>query len=186
MNWYDAFNAIEAGLWVLVAGVVAIRVPCQTRQQRFAVLLGSVSFLAFAGTDVLEIGQLGTFPAWLWGLKIVCGVTILASRYTWLGWNRFHWTDREVRFGIACLIGVAIIIVLQRWLDTPRTSRNALASGLSPHHGPDVSAFRLMKRYAADDGLCAATRSAEARSRASTGSALQQRGSSRVPSAKAH
>ncbi len=123
MNWYDAFNAIEAGLWVIVAAVIAIRVPCPTWQQRCATLLGSTAFLAFAGTDMLEIGRLGTFPFWLWGLKIACGLMILVSRYTWLGWNRFHWTDREIRFGIACLIGVAIIVALQRWLESSPSSR---------------------------------------------------------------
>lgn len=117
MNWYDAFNAIEAVLWVIVAGVIAIRVPRTTAQQRFAIILGSMAFLAFAGTDLLEIGRTGTFPAWLWGLKIGCGIAILAARYTWRGWHRFRWTDREMQFGIACLIGVAVIIALQRWLD---------------------------------------------------------------------
>lgn len=150
MNWYDGFNAIEAGLWLLVAGVIGIRVPCQTRRQRFATILGSISFLAFAGTDVLEIGRSGTFPAWLWGLKIACGLMILVSRYAWLGWNRFHWTDREVHFGIACLIGVAMIIALQRWLDRPITSRNVRTS-VFIHTEPDASAFRLVRLFADGD-----------------------------------
>lgn len=118
MNWYDAFNAIEAGLWVLVAVVIAVRVPCHSRQQWCGVGMGSVAFLVFAGTDVLEIGRFGTFPTWLWGLKIACGTAFLAARYTWLGWNRFRWTDREVRFGLACLVGVVVIITIQNWLET--------------------------------------------------------------------
>lgn len=147
MNWYDVFNAIEAGLWVLVAGVIATRVPCRTLQQRFATLLGSVAFLAFALTDVLEIGRLGTFPLWLWGLKIACGFAILAARYTWLGWHRFHWTDREVRFGLACLAGVAIIIAVQQWLENPSGLVTSLSAGtrerpVYSHSEPDAIAFQ--------------------------------------------
>lgn len=117
MNWYDAFNALEAGLWVIVAAVIVFCVPCHTLQQRFGTGLGGVAFLAFAGTDLLEVGRIGIFPVWLWGLKIVCGITILAARYTWRGWHRFRWTDREVRFGIACLLSVFLIIALQVWLE---------------------------------------------------------------------
>lgn len=85
MNWYNTFNAVEAGLWGVVAIIIIIRVPCQSWQQRFGMLLGSVAFIAFGITDVLEIGREGFIPLWLWGLKIACGIGILSARYTWLG-----------------------------------------------------------------------------------------------------
>ncbi len=81
--------------------------------------MATMAFIAFGMTDLLEVGRIGTFPLWLWGLKIACGIAILASRYTWLGWQRFRWTDREMRFGIGCLIAVIGIIALQRWLESP-------------------------------------------------------------------
>ena len=118
MNWYNTFNAVEAGLWGVVAVVIVIRVPCQSWQQRYGVLLGSVAFIAFGITDVLEIGREGFIPLWLWGLKIACGIGILSARYTWLGWNRFHWRDRELLFGLFCLISVFVLIWLQGYKES--------------------------------------------------------------------
>jgi hypothetical protein len=99
MNWYDAFNAIEAGLWASVALVIPCRFAANGLQQRAAVVLASVSFLAFGVADLLELGRDGLLPLWLWVTKIGCGGAILAARYTWIGWNRFRWRDREMVLG---------------------------------------------------------------------------------------
>ncbi|MDB5336816.1 MAG: hypothetical protein JWN70_2435 [Planctomycetaceae bacterium] len=125
MNWYNTFNAIEAGLWGVVAIVIPLRVTCVTWQERCGALLGSCAFVAFGITDILEIGKEGFIPLWLWGFKIACGCSILAARYTWLGWNKFRWRDRELLFGLFCLISVCVLITLQRYkesLITPATS----------------------------------------------------------------
>ena len=92
-----------------------------TWQQRGAVALGSAAFLAFGGTDLLEIGCAGRLPSWLWGLKIACGCAILVARYTYRGWRTFRWTDREFLFGLALLAGVAIVLAVQ-WHAEHRTS----------------------------------------------------------------
>lgn len=113
MNWYESFNLAEACLWVLVAAVIVIRAPRKSRQQRWGVFLGAVSFVAFGLTDVIEARHQGSIPLWLWGFKILCGVGILSARYTWRGWSTFRWRDREFLFGLGCLIAVIAVIVLQ-------------------------------------------------------------------------
>lgn len=115
MNWYNSFNAIEAALWAVVACLIPLRVACASWQQRWGTVLGSAAFVAFGITDLLEIGREGFIPLWLWGFKIACGLAILAARYTWLGWNRFRWRDRELAFGLFCLISVIVLILLQRF-----------------------------------------------------------------------
>jgi len=117
MNWYNSFNAAEAGLWMLVAAVIPFRAARVTTQQRFAVLLGSPAFLTFGVTDLMEIGREGSLPMWLWGLKVACGAAILSARYTWLGWSRFRWHDREVLFSAGCLAAVIAVIALQRQIE---------------------------------------------------------------------
>jgi len=113
MNWYDIFNAIEAGLWGVMAMVILCRVRAATTQQRAALTLASAAFVAFGETDVLEIGTEGLLPLWLWGCKIGCGAAILAARYMGLGWTRFRWADREVVFGACCLAGVGVAMLVQ-------------------------------------------------------------------------
>ncbi len=117
MDWYNAFNAIEAALWMVVAITIAVCVPCANWQQRSGVVMAGGAFVAFGGTDLLELGRDGSLPLWLWGLKIACGCAILAARFTWLGWNHFHWRSREFLFGWACLAAVVTIIIVQRWID---------------------------------------------------------------------
>lgn len=118
MSLYDAFNAVEAVLWGLVAAIILLRTRCETWQQRNGALLGGAAFLVFGVTDLCEIGRAGNLPIWLWSLKIACGLAILAARFTWLGWNRFSWKSRAFGFGLGCLAAVLLIIVLQRWLET--------------------------------------------------------------------
>jgi len=117
MNWYNSFNAVEAVLWGLVAIVIPFRVTCTNPRQRATVVLGSFAFVAFGVTDILEISHEAAIPLWLWGCKVACGVAILIARYTWLGWNRFRWRDREILFGLGCLAGVVVVFFLQRILN---------------------------------------------------------------------
>ena len=113
MNWYEIFNLTEAGLWMLVAAVIVIRAPRSSRHQQWGVMLGAISFVAFGVTDILEAGNQGSIPLWLWGFKLLCGVGILAARYTWRGWSTLRWHDREIVFSLGCLIAVIAMITLQ-------------------------------------------------------------------------
>lgn len=121
MPWYDRFNFVEACLWAVVAFAIPMRAKATSRQQRVAVILGSVAFLAFGATDLLEIGRAGHLPVWLWACKVACGAAILSARYTWRGWRTFHWRDREFLFALACLAAVALVIVVQRRAETNST-----------------------------------------------------------------
>jgi hypothetical protein len=113
VTWYQAFNLAEAVLWWCAAMVIVCRVPCASLQQRGAVVLGGISFIAFGVTDVLEATHEHWIPLWLWGFKVLCGVGIFSARYTWRGWNRFRWSDREFLFGLGCLIAVMMLVWLQ-------------------------------------------------------------------------
>jgi hypothetical protein len=113
---YAWFNYIECVLWWCVAAVIAVRVPRRSRVETLAVVLGAVAFVAFGITDYLEAPFSGRIPGWLWGLKIACGAAILASRYTYVGWWKLRWNDRELLFGLAMLIGVGVVLIVQSWL----------------------------------------------------------------------
>ncbi|MEZ6125957.1 MAG: hypothetical protein R3C49_22750 [Planctomycetaceae bacterium] len=114
MTWYQALNAVEAGLWGLVAVWILLKVPAETVQRRRGVRIGFVAFLAFGLSDAFEVFHEARIPLWLWGHKIACGCAILCARFTWLGWDRFHWRRREVLFAGFCLIAVLLLILLQR------------------------------------------------------------------------
>ena len=114
MNWYDAFNAVEAVLWLFVAVVIPFRAKATSSRQRLAIAMGSVAFVAFGVSDLLEVGREGAIPLWLWAYKVACGVAIYAARFTWRGWSSFRVRDREVLFGVGCLIAVVVLIVLQQ------------------------------------------------------------------------
>lgn len=112
-SWYVQFNLLEGLFWMMVAAVIALRVPAGTFQQRFAVLLAALAFVVFGVTDWLESRYEAKIPLWLWALKIACGCTVLAARYTWRGWHTFRWRDRELGFGVFCLMSVFALIWLQ-------------------------------------------------------------------------
>ncbi len=114
VEWYRLFNQIEGTLWWLVAAVLIRRLGCGTVRQRMAVLFGSIGFVAFGITDWIEAGQRHGLPLWLWAMKIACGLTIFLARFTWRGWDRFRWNDREVRFGLGCLIAAVAILLAER------------------------------------------------------------------------
>ena len=113
MIWYDRFNLLEAGLWVVVALAILFRARLETHQQRWGVAVAGITFVVFGVTDLLEIGSAGFVPGWLWSLKIVCGAVILAARYAYRGWRTWRWTDREFLFGVAMLVAVGVVIVVQ-------------------------------------------------------------------------
>lgn len=113
MSLYDLFNAAEGLLWWGVAAHLLLRVPTHEPRRHRALRLAAATFLVFGVTDWLELGSGGRLPLWLWGLKIACGLVVFACRYEWRGWRALRWHDREVLFGILCLIGVAIIVTIQ-------------------------------------------------------------------------
>lgn len=113
MSWYQAFNAVEAGLWMFLAVVISLCVRRENAQQSFAVVLGSAAFLVFGVSDLLEMSFQAAIPWWLWTLKIACGAAILSARYTWLGWSKFRWNDREFLFALGLLAGACAVIVVQ-------------------------------------------------------------------------
>jgi hypothetical protein len=113
MNWYDTFNAIEAALWAIVAIVIPLKATPTCGRQRFAIALASITFIAFGVSDLFEIGKDGNLPMWLWGYKVSCGIFIFSARFTWRGWSSFRLSDREVLFGLFCLIAVSVLILLQ-------------------------------------------------------------------------
>jgi len=113
MSFYSLFNNIEGILWLFVAATIAIRTPRNNSQQKAAVVLAVVAFVLFGLTDFIEAHYEARVPLWLYAWKIACGSAIFTSRYTWLGWTRFHWTDREFLFAIACMIAIFAIMVYQ-------------------------------------------------------------------------
>lgn len=113
---YAWFNYVEAVLWIAVAVFLAVRVPRRLRAELLGVVIGCIAFVMFGLTDVLEAPYFGRLPWWLWAAKVVCGAGILAARYTYIGWNRWRWHDREMLFATACAVAVGVVIVLQRWL----------------------------------------------------------------------
>ena len=117
MNLYQLFNSVEAIIWFVVALLIVVRIDHSSRGRLLGVVLGSTAFIVFGVTDLMELPTQGRLPMWLWSLKIACGVQMIAARYTWLGWSRFHWRHREVLFGLGCLAAVSIVISLQHWLE---------------------------------------------------------------------
>lgn len=113
VTWYQSFNLVEAFLWMIVAGVIATRVRRENNQQCFAVVLGCIAFVVFGVSDLLEVSHEAAIPAWLWGMKIACGAAILSARYTWVGWSKFRWNDREFLFGLALLAATIAVIAIQ-------------------------------------------------------------------------
>lgn len=112
-NWYRNFNSIEAFLWIGVAVYLVTRVKSQNRRQRWALWIAAATFVIFGASDWLEAGLEGRVPLWLYAMKIACGASIFACRFTWLGWRMWHWRHREFLFGVFCLIAVSVAIWFQ-------------------------------------------------------------------------
>jgi len=96
-----------------VAVFLVCRVTPATRGQRVALWGAAVTFVVFGISDWLEAGLQGRVPLWLYAMKIACGTALLICRFTWLGWQHWHWRRREVVFATLCLIAVSYAIWVQ-------------------------------------------------------------------------
>jgi hypothetical protein len=78
---HAAFNAIEAGVWSLIASVIAWRSWRATGRTRVVGATAAVAFAAFAVSDLIEI-QTGAWyrPLWLLAWKAAT-VVVLAACY---------------------------------------------------------------------------------------------------------
>lgn len=79
MNFADAFNAIEVVLWGIIGAGFAFRTFQAPAGSRFTLGLAAVGFLAFAGSDAVEI-QTGAWwrPWWLFAWKAACVVLLIS------------------------------------------------------------------------------------------------------------
>ena len=112
----SAFQQRRSRDLVVVAATIAINAERSRRSQLIAVVIGAVAFVFFGVSDLLELPTAGQLPAWLWGFKIFCGTLIFVARYTWRGWSQFRWRDREVVFGLSCLVAVSVVMSVQWYL----------------------------------------------------------------------
>ena len=112
-DWPWNFNHVEAVLWLGVAVFLVTRVKPVHRRQRWALWAAAATFVVFGVSDWLEAGHSGTVPLWLYAVKIACGASIFACRFTWLGWRTWHWRHREFLFGVFCLAAVSFAIWFQ-------------------------------------------------------------------------
>ncbi|MFY9256156.1 MAG: hypothetical protein WAO83_22060 [Fuerstiella sp.] len=86
MDYVYAFNAFETVLWTLLA-VYCIVSAIQIPERRIRLLFAALAFLAFAGSEIMEM-QTGAWwrPIWLLIWKAAC-ITILIV----LGIDHFRW-----------------------------------------------------------------------------------------------
>jgi hypothetical protein len=121
MDWafdiYSGFNLVEGLVWIAFAIGIPFRVDTNTPTKRRAVALASTGFVFFAASDFSEAWIGGEIPVWLWLLKISSGLAILSSRFWYVGWRRFKFSDRYFLFGIACIFAVTIVIIFQRYAE---------------------------------------------------------------------
>jgi hypothetical protein len=113
---YQLFNALEGLMWMGIAVAVPFVLKPKTRQGISAIAAASLGFVLFGISDFLEAPTNGQLPAWLWLFKILCAGFLLATRFWYIGWDRFSFRDRYVVFGVCCLIATAGVIYLQNRL----------------------------------------------------------------------
>ena len=116
---YVIFNRLEGIAWVAIAIGLPFVVRPITRRQKWSTLAASIGFVLFGLTDFLEAPLRGQLPGWLWMMKIFCAALILSCRFSYIGWNRFHFTDRYFLFGLSCLTATLAVIWLQQLLYGP-------------------------------------------------------------------
>ena len=105
------FNRAEALVWFVVAVWLPFVVRSESRKQQLGVYAGSIGFVLFGISDLLEAGRAGDIPAWLWVLKISCGAFLLSCRILYVGLENFRLNDRWLLFGLFCLaVTVALIL----------------------------------------------------------------------------
>ena len=113
---YEYFNRAEAIAWWGVALGLPFWFRPATLRHRLSLAVACAGFVLFGFSDVWEAAHHGRLPIWLWAYKIGCVTVILAGRYSYIGWGHFSWRDRYLRLGLACLLAVLLIIVLQQIL----------------------------------------------------------------------
>jgi hypothetical protein len=69
----------------------------------------------FGFSDFYEAQYRGALPVWLWVWKIGCALLLLACRFQFIGWDKFNFRDRSMRFGLACLLACILGMILQHW-----------------------------------------------------------------------
>jgi hypothetical protein len=111
---YETFNRFEAIAWFVIAIVLPFRVRRTSKRQSASVFTASIAFIAFGITDLLEAPTHADIPGWLWIYKIICASILLACRYTYIGWDRFRFTDRYLIFALLCLTATVAAILLPR------------------------------------------------------------------------
>ena len=109
---FDFFNRLEAFIWFGVAVSLPFLLKLKSRKQWLATLGGTLGFILFGITDLLEAPTQGQMPAWLWASKITCAAFLLACRFTYIDWRNFRFTDRWILFAIACLAACTAIYTL--------------------------------------------------------------------------
>ncbi len=100
---FEIFNRIESFIWFGAAAILPLLTKADSKQQRWAVIAASISFILFGITDLLEAATQGQMPVWLWCAKAACAALLLACRHTYLGWKNFRITDRWFVFAMICL-----------------------------------------------------------------------------------
>ena len=113
---YEIFNRLEGAAWLGVAIGLPFYLRPRSKRQRYSIAAASLGFILFGTTDFLEAPFRGQLPAWLWIYKIACAAFILSSRFFYVGWHRFRFSDRYVLFGLFCLIASMAVIYLQHRL----------------------------------------------------------------------
>ena len=80
------FNLCEAGLWLLLAAAIALRVALgSTRHARLGLIVAAV-LVAFAGTDLVEVRSGAWFrPWWLLLYNSLCVTALLGC---WVYYRR--------------------------------------------------------------------------------------------------
>jgi hypothetical protein len=85
MQPYAIFNVVEAVFWLVLAAIVATRARSAHPSFRLLGYIVSVAFLAFAGTDLVEVKTGAWYrPWWLLGYNVACLAVILGCYVKYL------------------------------------------------------------------------------------------------------
>ena len=114
---YEAFNYLEGFIWLIVAAVLPLKIKAKGTKQKSGIVIAMIGFAVFGFSDFCEASRQSAMTYWLWALKVVAGATILAGKFTYLGWSQFAFSDRHVRFGLFCLLAVGVLIFVQMRLN---------------------------------------------------------------------
>jgi hypothetical protein len=110
---YETFNKLEGVLWFAIALALPFSIRPRTLRQILSIAAAALGFILFGISDFLEAPLQGQLPAWLWIYKIACAAFILSCRFSYIGWQNFHLSDRYVLVALFCLLASAAAIYLQ-------------------------------------------------------------------------